>query len=461
LLDVIEKLNPLLPVGKKLTLESLGIESFDGEPLSWSTYEKLVADVIIDFGTSFVVTPKKAVREQQQIGVMKSLEQEIRDESAPDVFDITSDVLKTEGVTEKLEIDRVTSQGNALAGGGKPSAIATDRPEAPVTPAMPQPGPPMGAPGPALSPPGGPAAPSGLVRSKLSEAAPATKGPIHSMPSIASPVPPSATEEVEKTEEKKRKAKDFKMAKPDVKGLPEATDADDEHEEFGEEVLTTGKKAAKTQYDKSISVDYFDVMNPENYYPVVVDIADIEQAWKPVEENIITGERKVQVKEKAVFETDSVTVRPVFPGCTVAPAELDADLTKPKEVLTFYVTPLVRGGIKGELHFLAKGKIVHKTELPAAVKDPRYGRMITLYGLIASMVPKLSTLFSIDLGAMLSVALGVSLTGEILTSIIAVGGTGIPAIFGMLYYATHRPKNAKLQLHVSDFRLSIVPPNVP
>jgi hypothetical protein len=38
LLDVIGKINPLLPAGSKLTLESLGIESFDGEPVSWGTY---------------------------------------------------------------------------------------------------------------------------------------------------------------------------------------------------------------------------------------------------------------------------------------------------------------------------------------------------------------------------------------------------------------------------------------
>jgi hypothetical protein len=62
---------------------------------------------------------------------------------------------------------------------------------------------------------------------------------------------------------------------------------------------------------------------------------------------------------------------------------------------------------------------------------------------------------------MIGAALGISLSSDVLTSIIAVGGTGIASLFGMFYYMTHRPKNARLQLHVSDFRLSIVPPNVP
>ena len=218
---------------------------------------------------------------------------------------------------------------------------------------------------------------------------------------------------------------------------------------------------AKSQYDKNISVDYFDVMNPENYYPIVVDIADIEQVWKPVEENIITGERKVRVKEKFVFQTDTVTVQPVFPGCTVAPAELDADLTKPKELLTFYVTPLVRGAIKGELHFLAKGKLVHVTEMPAEVKDPRLARYIFLYGLLASMIPKISELLNINLETMLNSLIGTSLIlGMNLSTFVAVAGTGVAIIIGLIYFVTHKPKNAKMQLHLTDFRMTLVPPTI-
>jgi hypothetical protein len=211
-------------------------------------------------------------------------------------------------------------------------------------------------------------------------------------------------------------------------------------------------------FDKNIAIEYFDVMNPENYYPLVIDLADIEQITKKVEENIITGERKVQKKEKASFETDIITVRPIFPGCTITPLELESDLKKEKDVVTFYVTPLVKGDIKGSVQFLAKGKIAHEIETPSKVKDPRFGRIIAMYGIIASMIPKASALFSIDLGALLASATGLSLGGDALTSIIAVAGTGLAGLAGFLYALTHKPKNTSRQLHMSDFKLAIVPP---
>ncbi|NMC06005.1 MAG: hypothetical protein GYA24_12390 [Candidatus Lokiarchaeota archaeon] len=412
LLEVIDKLNPLLPGGKKLALDRLGIESFDGEPVSLAMYEKPVADITINFGTSFVVT--------------------LADDQVFDAETIMSDVLTTEGVPPS-EAGLMNGPPSIAGGGPRPIVHAS---------------------GSAPSPPGVAGPPPMSTIDASQPALPALMKTPSDGPTRAFPVPPSKSEERE--ERNREKTQPMKKTEATAK-----KSMYEQEEEITTDDGTSGLQPAKTQYDKNISVDYFDVMNPENYYPIVVDIADIEQAWKPVQENIITGERKVQVKEQVVFETDTVLVRPVFPGCTVAPSELEADLTKPKEVLTFYATPLVKGGIKGELHFLANGKIVHKTELPAQVQDPRFGRMITLYGLIASMVPKLSSLFSIDLGAMISAALGISLSGDVLTSIIAIAGTGIASFFGMIYYLTHRPKNTRLQLHVSDFRLSIVPLNVP
>jgi hypothetical protein len=169
----------------------------------------------------------------------------------------------------------------------------------------------------------------------------------------------------------------------------------------------------------------------------------------------------VQVKEKAVFQTDTVVVRPVFPGCTVAPAELEADLTKPKELLTFYVTPLVRGWIKGELHFMSKGKLVHVTQTPAQVKDPRLARYIMLYGLLASIVPKISEMLNIPLEQMLNNLVGSALLfGMPLSTFVAVAGTGVAVIIGLIYFVSHKPKNARMLLHLTDFRMTLIPPMI-
>ncbi len=492
LLDVIDKLNPLMPEGKKLTLESLGIESFDGEPVSWGTYEKHVFDVIIDFGTSFVVTPKRATLDKVMLDDAKIAEKAAIEKDQLAAFDLTQEVLKTEGVASRDEAEITPSEehvpipedaglglGGTPKGGGMPIARAIDRPSLPITPA----------PSPGSPPPGGLALPATLSLAKSEESRmtsstpPTTSQPeptiiepaptsmeinAPSQPETKAeakaprPSPPMAADE-DRREKKKDKAKAFgKQSAPKAAPPMEMEEADEDVLE-GERKRQRGESTepTKTQYDKNISVDYFDVMNPENYYPVVVDIADIEQIWKPVEENIITGERKVQVKEKAMFETDTVTVRPVFPGCTVAPAELEADLTKPKELLTFYVTPLVRGGIKGELHFLANGKIVHITQTPAEVKDPRLARYIFLYGLLASFIPKISQMLNINLEDMLDATIGTSLIlGMNLSTFVAVAGTGIAMIIGLVYYMTHKPKGASLRLHLTDFRMTLVPPTI-
>ncbi len=497
--DVIDKLNPLLPEGKKLTLEGLSLESFDGEPVSYVNYAKAVVDVIIDFGTSFVVTPKRATGDGALRDVMVT-EKEIPEpeRGIEEVFDITNAVLSTEGnlskrpktEAEEQQVSQTHELDESLVRGGKVSEASIEKPSLPIITETPGP---VGAPtqpaplaGPAPSGSGVQAPPATLKFAKIADdepqpaaieaAPPATKErtppaaiepgpPSRAILPSAPPTPPpsvdSDKEERRKDWGKKRKA--MTKASPPSPSPPSHAEKGEELEEFGE---VGGDRMAepapaKKQYDKNISVDYFSVMNPENYYPVVVDIADIEQAWKPVEENIITGERKVQVKEKAVFETDTVTVRPVFPGCTVAPMELDADLTKPKELLTFYVTPLVRGGIKGELHFMSKGKLVHITETPAEVKDPRLARYIMLYGLLASMIPKIGELLKMDLETMLNNAVGGALLlGMSVSNFVALAGTAVAVIIGFIYFLTHRPKNARMQLHLTDFRMTLIPPTV-
>nr|MDO8085196.1 hypothetical protein [Candidatus Sigynarchaeum springense] len=503
LLEVIEKINPLLPEGSKFTIETLGIESFDGEPVSWSTYEKHVFDVIIDFGTSFVVTMKAAKHDDALLADLKNADKEPLEQDKLRALDLTQEVLKTEGIASKDEYNERKREEEQLqfrpeeqltpfqdlikapkgtdvpVGGGKPELAGGMKPSIPITPSPP-------ATEPSLPPavPGGPAMPSVSSITMAGETRAVPAQPVSAsmtVPVIAAPSPPPMAAEEDRRKKEKERAKFFGKPAPKAAPLDRKVVADEAKEfedgitsampPFDEGIITTGDRLAenrpigappaKTQYDKNISVDYFNVMNPENYYPVVVDIADIEQVWKPVEENIITGERKVQVKEKAVFETDTVIVRPVFPGCTVAPSELEADLTKPKELCTFFVTPLVRGAIKGELHFLAKGKLVHMTDLPAEVKDPRVARYIFLYGFIASIIPQIGKLLSIDLETMLNNLVDKSvLLGLPLTTFIAVGGTGVAMIIGLIYFITHKPRGTKMALHLTDFRMTLVPPHV-
>nr|MDO8109632.1 hypothetical protein [Candidatus Sigynarchaeota archaeon] len=520
LTEVLDKVNALLPAGSKLTITNVEVSSFDAEPLDFASYSKPVGDVTMLFGSSFVVARKSRLKVtafgQPGIGIREQTEAPEQPSADLDAGAISKNVIASElSARDKTIGDDQTDEEEIGPEKKVETQQAPDLVSPPTNMSIPSPSTsgqsgPLGAPGgagvaaaqpslpitkPSTPAPATPSVPSIGIRSKTEIASSiervVTKAPdvapkavdqepSHDMPSlpsagIALPVaaPPEGMRKLEADEKhrdeliddfsraaEKKKAKDAKTM-PSIEDHRTRAKPPSPARKTVAETLEGGEElASKQQYDKNISVEYFDVMNPENYYPLIVDIADIEQVTKKVEENIITGERKVQKKEKATFETDIITVRPIFPGCSVTPVEMDADLKKAKDVLTFYVTPLVKGEVKGHIQFLAGGKVAHKTDTPAQVKDPRFGKVITLYGVIASMIPKASSLFSIDLGMMLAPLLGLPATenmGNILTSVIAGAGTGIAFLIGLIYAATHKPRSTQTKLHMSDFRLSIIP----
>ena len=74
-------------------------------------------------------------------------------------------------------------------------------------------------------------------------------------------------------------------------------------------VLQTSK-----EYEKHLFVEYFDKMNPKKYYPMQVNLSDLEYMVTGSSENVVTGERQTQVKDKMHVELISslVTVRPML-----------------------------------------------------------------------------------------------------------------------------------------------------
>ena len=212
------------------------------------------------------------------------------------------------------------------------------------------------------------------------------------------------------------------------------------------------------EYQKNIAIEYFDKMNPKKYYPLIIDISDLEQVTTISEENILTGERKVQVKEKmaVILKSSIVKVKPIFPGCSIVPEERYTDFDKKEDKLTFYVTPLVDDEIEaGRIEFIdSEGNIFHSAPTPTKVEDPRYARVIALYGGLASFLPKILELlgfsFTQDVEMATLLPFLQSVLGDMnLSNFIGISGIIITIIICIITVAVRKPNSVKKKFKVA------------
>ncbi|NPE08212.1 MAG: hypothetical protein GNW80_08020 [Asgard group archaeon] len=216
----------------------------------------------------------------------------------------------------------------------------------------------------------------------------------------------------------------------------------------------------ESEYLKQISMEYFDRMNPQNYYPMTISISDIIEAKKAAVVNPITGERKIQKQTEiqATLKDPIVTIRPTIPGCSVVPSTIDTDFSYTKDEVTFYITPGVKGEILGKIEFLNEGKAIYSYDFEAKVVDPRYARLIAFYGILTSFVPKIITLLGVDLwlGKTLFDLWGTSVDtiGNMnIASLIAIGGILPVLVVSMLVRQRLKPKSSRVHYKLTDFRL--------
>ncbi|MHA1718473.1 MAG: hypothetical protein ACTSXK_03040 [Promethearchaeota archaeon] len=214
----------------------------------------------------------------------------------------------------------------------------------------------------------------------------------------------------------------------------------------------------RKEYQKNIAVEYYDKMNPKKYYPLLIDISDIEQETKISEENILTGERKTQVKEKmaVVLKSSIVKVKPMFPGCNIVPEERFTDLDEKEDKLIFYVTPLVDGDIEeGRIEFIdSEGNIFHEALTPSKVEDPRYARVIALYGGLISFIPKILETLGFSFVANLQMATLLPFMefffGDMnLSNFIGIAGIIVTAIISVITVLVRKPNSVKKKFKVA------------
>lgn len=148
-----------------------------------------------------------------------------------------------------------------------------------------------------------------------------------------------------------------------------------------------------TRFSKDCKVSYYDIMNPEKFYELLIHISDTPLDVQAPVTSLLTGERRTEIKKHVEVITEEiplVTVRPIFPGCLITPSEAEVDFREIDKRLTFFVTPLVKGNISNariELY-------LHNKELIAAVPtstkvvDPRIARVIAAMGFAVGLGPK-------------------------------------------------------------------------
>ena len=294
---------------------------------------------------------------------------------------------------------------------------------------------------------------------------PSTETPPPSVPRAPSvPPPPSYSPIAEKS--KKKKGAALKRAKSAVKeDILESVLLDEEVAELSPSEVSMEKETETfpevKKFEKSCALDYFDVMNPEKYYPLHLLISDTAQKSEGPTENLLTGERITKKVENLAFEVESslIKVRPVFPGCSVVPQEIITDLQYPEDGITFYITPLVKSKIEdSRIEFIDyKENLIGKIDCPCEVKDPRYSRVVALYGILASSVPKILTLFGFDYLNELELTNVLPFLVNIFNTLslgnfVAIAGIILSLIISIIIYYKRGDKSTKKEFQLGDLR---------
>ncbi|NHK32660.1 MAG: hypothetical protein FK730_15005 [Asgard group archaeon] len=229
----------------------------------------------------------------------------------------------------------------------------------------------------------------------------------------------------------------------------------EEAKEKEKAILALEEEEEEKDYLKHITMDYFDRMNPQNYYPLKISISDILEDISAPIVNPLTGERKVQKQTEidVTLKDPIVTIKPIIPGCSVVPSEIDTDFSLAKDEVTFFITPGVKGEIMGHIKFINEGKIVYIYDFEAKVVDPNVAKLITAYGILASFIPKILTILNVDFGLSELWTTDTVLGTISLTGLIALAGILPAIIVGVGVRQRLKPKSCKTHFKLKDFRL--------
>ncbi|MHA1837135.1 MAG: hypothetical protein ACTSVH_04135 [Candidatus Heimdallarchaeota archaeon] len=280
-----------------------------------------------------------------------------------------------------------------------------------------------------------------------------------------SPPPTTAGKGLGSVRRKQKKESTFKESVPE-KIEEIATEAtiepisDEKPAELAKERSVIVEEDEEKDYVKFIVMDYFDRMNPSNYYLLKIKISDIKKAASAKMVNPITGERKVSERDEleATLSDPMVIVRPSVLGCSVMPGQIETNFDDEEDELTFYVTPGVKGKVIGSIDFINEDEIIHSTKFESKVVDPNYARVVAFYGILTSFAPKILGLLGLNLGLeqTFDTLWGVSSSvfgSMTLAGLIALAGIVPVVILSLVVRWKLKPSEGKLKFNLTNFRL--------
>ncbi|MHA1990353.1 MAG: hypothetical protein ACW981_06030 [Candidatus Hodarchaeales archaeon] len=155
------------------------------------------------------------------------------------------------------------------------------------------------------------------------------------------------------------------------------------------------------QLDRYLLLDYFKQMNPYTVYAYHITISKKELAVKKKVSDAFTGEVREQVTEKFELVSEAPVIVDVsFPGCLVTPVIQKISALEDKKIISFFVTPIAKGDMKGKIKLSQEDKEIFKMDVKYKVINQRISKIFSVLGLgLAALPTGLEMLFGLEMNA--------------------------------------------------------------
>ncbi len=414
------------------------VESMNIDPAFW---DQKVIEITQLYGILFVIEIYPSA--VKQLSEEEEKDEEMKADAEQKEEGFRADSSKEQAPQAEIAIPNRNSQsfqnGGSLRRGSPPVSLSGP-------PALPAPPAPPG--GPALPAPPAPAYPS-ITSSLPGDQAPAS---LSAPPTSQSSAPPNS---ISSPSAPKKRMSESQTTKKSL-DAEEKSSRERSKNDLSDSIYNR-RQTGPQEYDKNLAVEYYDRMNPEQNYILKLNISDLKLTDVDTRENLLTGERITQKKDKLkiILEDPNVLVRPLFPGCLVTPTEQWTNFDVVEDELIFHITPLVKAEINGTIDFISKNKIVYRMPLPAKVDDPRYAKTVVAYGTGISLLPKILPWFGFDVGESLELAdimpfLGGLMGSMAVNNFIAILGIILFLIAGIVVFIKKQAKFTKKQFSLTD-----------
>lgn len=121
----------------------------------------------------------------------------------------------------------------------------------------------------------------------------------------------------------------------------------------------TTRRKQKTNF--AMKIDYYSTMQQQQIYPLKIHL---------------------QLEKQTVDALQEVVLTPIFPGCAVAPPQLDVEVTAQQITNIFYITPVVPGNIQAKVRMATFMKKAREIKFPVYCVSGKQSRALGIAALV-------------------------------------------------------------------------------